>query len=407
MQHQPAVAGEPVVLIADGVFIITQRASLSSKILWEHSPGAWAEKGRTIMAFELEKLFADVFAPLHGDVVTIMYDLPHGEIRDHDEWKERRKMAEEWRRQIVAFSKSYGVLVNPIVTYRATGSDNSDMPEYGMCRGERIRLEDIIRESTVILSMPQYSASAPLMAFAKEYGHLRVASMPMVTKSMEETGLSADYKEVAVACTRLARLFDRADGIDVTFSTGHACYFDISDHKPAFQDNGLLHPGTREDALNFANLPAGEVCTCPNEAGNSRTAGEIPAAIEGETIVFVVENNQIIDVKGEGPIVAEKRQEFHEEAALRGIAEVAIGCNDKAVVTGNILEDEKAGFHWAYGRSDHLGGRVGVEDFSSPDKVRHTDIVYAKGNPIVCARLDFVFPDQTRKTAITDGVLCV
>jgi hypothetical protein len=50
---------------------------------------------------------------------------------------------------------------------------------------------------------------------------------------------------------------------------------------------------------------------------------------------------------------------------------------------------------------------VGVEDFSSPDKVSHVDIVYAKGNPIVCTRLDFVFSDGTRKTAIIDGVRCV
>ena len=31
-----------------------------------------------------------------------------------------------------------------------------------------------------------------------------------------------------------------------------------------------------------------------------------------------------------------------------------------AEVTGCVLEDEKAGFHWAFGRSDHLGGVVGV-----------------------------------------------
>jgi leucyl aminopeptidase (aminopeptidase T) len=245
------------------------------------------------------------------------------------------------------------------------------------------------------------------MGLAKKYEYLRVASMPMVTRSMEETGLSADYKQIAATCARLASFFERADGVEVTFSTGHTCHFDISDHKPAFQDNGLLHPGAGQDAPQFANLPAGEVCTCPNEAENSQTAGEIPVAVGDETIVFVVKNNQIIDVKGDSPIAEEKRQEFREEVALRNIAEVAIGCNDKAVVTGNVLEDEKAGFHWAYGRSDQFGGKVGVKDFSSPDKVCHIDIVYAKGNPIVCKRFDFLFPDGTRKTAIVDGVLCV
>jgi hypothetical protein len=359
------------------------------------------------MAFELEKLFVDVFAPRSGDVVTIMFDLPHGDIPDHKEWRERRKMADGWHRQISGFSRKYGVLVNPIVTYDATGSHNADMPEYGMCRGEEVRLEDIIRNSTIVISMPQFTASAPLVGFMRKYQALRVASMPLATESMQETGLSADYRQLAATCARIAPLFERADGIEVTFSTGHTCYFDLSDHKTVFQDNGLLHPGAAAAAFRFANLPAGEVFTCPNEAENSRTAGEIPAVFGDETIVFVVRNNQIITVKGDGAVAKKKRQEFREEVALRNIAEVAIGCNDRAVVTGNPLEDEKAGFHWAYGRSDHIGGTVGAEDFSSPDKVYHLDIVYAKGNPIVCTRFDFIFPDGTRKTAITDGLLCV
>jgi hypothetical protein len=37
--------------------------------------------------------------------------------------------------------------------------------------------------------------------------------------------------------------------------------------------------------------------------------------------------------------------------------------------------------------------------------VLHQDIVYAKGNPIVCERLDFIFPNRLRKTVIRDGVL--
>ena len=272
-----------------------------------------------------------------------------------------------------------------------------------MCEGKRIRLGDVIRDSTILLAMTQYSASAPLLNSARKYESLRIASMPRIQRSMEETGLSADYAEVAAACARLKPLFERADGIEVTFSTGEFCHFDISDHKPPLVDNGHLHPGSRTDAPYFANLPAGEVCTVPNEAEDSRTAGVIPAVIKGEAVVFAVRANQVLDVSGDGPVAQAMRQAFREEAALRNVAEVAIGCNDKAVVTGNVLEDEKAGFHWAFGRSDQLGGSVGVGSFSSPENVLHKDIVYAKGNPVVCARLDFVFPDGTRRTAILEG----
>jgi hypothetical protein len=359
------------------------------------------------MFFSLEKLFVDVFAPQSGDIVTIMYDLPHDDIYDTNEWRERRQMAEEWHQEIAQFSKKYGLPINPLVKYDATGMHNSDLPEYGLCEGNRVRLENIVRDSTIIISMPQFSASAPLVAFTKKFEDLRVASLPTVNRMMQETGLSADYDQIAKTCAKLAPLFNQADGIEVTFSTGHSCYFDISDHKLVIQDNGRLHPNAGKDDFRFKNLPSGEVCTTPKESEGSKTQGEIPVRYEDELAIMIVKNNQIIDVIGTGLITAEKRALFQDEKALRNIAEVAIGCNDKAVVTGNILQDEKAGFHWAYGRSDHLGGTIGPKDFSTPNKVVHQDIVYAKGNPIVCKRLDFIFPDRTRKTIIREGILSI
>ena len=61
------------------------------------------------MSFSLERLFVDVFAPQAGDVVTIMYDLPRGEIHDTQEWRDRRQMAEEWHREIARFSGKYSL----------------------------------------------------------------------------------------------------------------------------------------------------------------------------------------------------------------------------------------------------------------------------------------------------------
>jgi hypothetical protein len=363
------------------------------------------DDGRKNMAFDLEKLFVDVFAPRPGEVVTVIYDLPHDNIRDNEEWHQRREMAEEWHMKIGAFAISYGMIVNPIVTYMATGSHNADMPEYGIWNGRQTGLEDVIKNSTIVISMPEYSASAPLIGLAKKYADLRIASMPTARKSMEETALSADYKKIAAVCSRLAPLFENSDSIEVTFSTGHVCRFDISDRKRIFKDTGLLYPGERHYNERFANLPAGEVAVCPNEADDSKTAGNIPAVVDDEMIVFVIEANRIVDVDGDGPVAEKRGREFAAEKALRNIAEVAIGCNDRAVVTGNVLEDEKAGFHWAFGRSDHIGGKVGIHDFTSPEKAYHKDIVYARGNPIVCKRFDFIFRNGVRKTAIVDGVL--
>jgi hypothetical protein len=355
------------------------------------------------MPFQLEKFFLDVFAPENGDVLTIMYDLPHDEIQDHPAWQERRVMAREWHDRIKTLAPKLGVRVNPIIEYEATGAHARDLPELGYQEGELVRLEDVASESTILISMPQFSATAPLLVFTQKYDHLRVASMPLVSKSMEETGLSADYNKIANICRQLVPLFEQSDGVEVIFSTGHRCYFDISDHKPAREDNGRLHP--EQKGFRLRNFPSGEVFVVPNESSDSKTTGEIPVRYADEIAVFVVDKNRIVDVQGDGPMTTQKRQEFREERSLANIAEVAIGCNDKAVVTGNLLEDEKAGFHWAYGRSEFLGGTVSSKDFSAPEKVLHQDIVYAKGNPIQCNRLDFIFWDGTRKTAILNGEL--
>ncbi len=357
------------------------------------------------MAFSLEALFVDVFAPRQGEIVTVMYDMPHGEIRDTDEWRERRQLAEEWREEMARFAGKYGLVVSPIVSYQATGAHNADLPEIGLREGRAVRLEDIARDSTIIISMPQFSASAPLIGFTNKFNNLRAASLPMVSKAMQRTGLSADYDRIAEACARLTRIFDKADGIEVTFSTGDVCYFDKSDHKPSMQDDGRLHPDAKGGGPRLRNLPSGEVAVVPNEGPESRTAGTIPVSYGKEIARFVVRRNQIVDVRGSSSTATKMRQRFRDEKALGNIAEVAIGCNDKAVVTGNVLEDEKAGFHWAYGRSDHLGGIVSPKDFSAPGKALHQDIVYAKESPIVCDRLDFIFPDGTKQTVIRDGVL--
>jgi hypothetical protein len=68
-----------------------------------------------------------------------------------------------------------------------------------------------------------------------------------------------------------------------------------------------------------------------------------------------------------------------------------------------VLEDEKAGFHWAYGRSEFLGGTVSAASFRSPDHVLHEDIVYAKGSPIELQSVHLNRPDGSRPQIIGDG----
>ena len=74
------------------------------------------------------------------------------------------------------------------------------------------------------------------------------------------------------------------------------------------------------------------------------------------------------------------------------------------MVTGNVLEDEKVqGVHLAWGRSDHLGGAVGVDDFADARYVVHLDVVYPNGGLVAVAGLVLVYADGTREEIIRDG----
>jgi leucyl aminopeptidase (aminopeptidase T) len=231
--------------------------------------------------------------------------------------------------------------------------------------------------------------------------------MPGVAKFMEESGLSADYNKIGAQCKKLEEIFNRAVGAEAEFSTGHKCFFELPPGKKALIDDGILHPERAGSADALSNLPAGEVFCVPNENEDSKTHGELPHKIGDDVLVYVVEHNRIVDVRGSGPEVERLREKFASDKGWQNIAEFAIGVNDKARVTGIVLEDEKAGFHWAYGRSDHFGGQCGVDKFNSPADVVHQDVVYAKESPIICKKLDFIFADDTRQTLIVDGELQV
>ncbi|MCP5046314.1 MAG: aminopeptidase [bacterium] len=358
--------------------------------------------------FDLKKFFQTIFKPQKGDTVVVMCDVPHaGSIPDHDAWKERRQMASDWRQKLSGFSSEMGFKVTPLVTYLATKGQNQDLPETCRMGDRELSLPDLMKKTTILLAMTEWSATAPLCMFIKEFNRLRFASMPKVERRMENTGLSADYHEISKRCRVLAPLFEEAVGLRVNFSTGHECYFDLTGPAEVGIDDGMLGPERAGTPNAGANLPAGETYVVPNEASDSRTEGTLPIRMGEELIVLEVKNNKVVNVKGQGPDAGYLRINFEKDAGWANIAEVAIGVNDRAEVTGNVLEDEKAGFHFAYGRSDHLDGTVGVDDFISPGNVIHQDIVYAKGSPISASKIEFVFADGSTKQVIRDGGLIV
>lgn len=355
------------------------------------------------MALDLSRLFVDVFDPQPDEVVVVACDLPRRPEDDTPAWADRRAMAAEWREAMEELGRARGFRTVPLLTYPATGANNAELPGTGFLGGREVALEEAILDSTLALFLTQYSATAPLDGLTRRKEDFRAASMPGLARSMQDTALAADYREVARRCRVLAELLEGADALEVRFSTGDECRFDIRFRRPEADDGFLprFKPGDR-----IINLPSGETFIVPYEGERpdepSRTEGILPVQ-EGEDLARLrVAANRIVAVEGNGELVARLTAVFAADPARRNVAEVAFGCNDRARVWGNVLEDEKAGFHWAYGRSDHLGGVVGVGAFASPALVVHQDIVYAAGNPIQVLDATVVRSEQ-RLGVMRDG----
>jgi hypothetical protein len=349
------------------------------------------------------KLFTDVFAPTADDIVLVLVDTPHGTIEDKPGWQQRRRMAETWHQ---AFAE-YPLTTLPLLTYPATGKNNGDLPMTGEQNGQTLPLQAALARASLLVAMTEFSATAPLSKWVAQHPTARAASMPGVLPRMEETALAADYAEVARRTHLLADLLTQADTAIVVFSGGDTLHFDLR-YRYGLADDGQCHPGQSKRLI---NLPSGEAFIVPYEGERegvpSLTSGVIPMKRKGERFRLHVEANRIQRVEGDGAEARAFAAYLQQDPARANVAELGLGCNDRAVVQGVILEDEKAGMHWAYGRSEHLGGVLGPDAFTSPEHVVHQDVVYAPESEIGVARLALHFPDAASVDIIRDNQYCV
>lgn len=354
--------------------------------------------------FDIAQLFRDVVNPQKGEKITFLVDVPHDEIKSNMAWAERLKMAEEWHAGIRALCDGVGAELNPIVAFPATGANNSDLPDKGEADGKKVSLKKILKKTNVCFALTEFSASAPLIKYTEKFPKLRAASLPGLLRSMEQTALAADYKQVAQRAQVLTERLDRAESALTVFSTGHEFTFDLRFRK-SDPDDGYLHAD--KTGIRLINLPSGEACIVPYEGERpgepSQTAGQLPVFLQEDVTVLNVKANRIVGAEATSMAASELVHKLMADRARQNIAELGLGCNPEAVVSGIVLEDEKAGFHWAYGRSDHLGGVVGPEQFAKPENVLHVDVVYARGCPITIKKLIFKYPDHTEETIIEDS----
>ncbi|MBA2240351.1 MAG: aminopeptidase, partial [Solirubrobacterales bacterium] len=187
----------------------------------------------------------------------------------------------------------------------------------------------------------------------------RVATLPGVNEEMLARVMSADMAELrrrggAVAGTLSAGSEARItaeNGTDLTLGLGE---------REAIPDAGDL---TASGA--FGNLPCGEGFISPIEGtANGRlvadgTIGSL--GTPGEPASFEILAGNVVSASGpEGERLLDMLRAAGEGGT--NVAELGIGTNECARVTGNLLEDEKilGTCHVAFGASASIGGTVQV-----------------------------------------------
>lgn len=188
----------------------------------------------------------------------------------------------------------------------------------------------------------------------------RVATMPGITEEMLIRTMTANYEEVAVRTRQVAEMLSQAAVARVTTPAGTDITLPIAGIR-ATASTGLI----REKGQ-WGNLPSGEAYLMPEE-GKANGVVVVDGAMAG---IGLLEEPMAITVKGGLAVAVEggkQAQEFLQQLeavgpGARNVAELGVGTNPNARVTGVILEDEKVlgTVHIAFGNNLSMGGTVDV-----------------------------------------------
>jgi len=180
----------------------------------------------------------------------------------------------------------------------------------------------------------------PLYARAIETG-TRVAFGGRMDRSMLEHEMAADYGALHELTAGLADRLAGSKRVRVTTPGGTDCTFDVTGREWKLDDGVLDTPGA------FGNLPAGEVFISPLATGADGVCvidRSIALAGEGlvdEPIVLTFREGRIVGI--EGGRSAESARTVIAEAGEGAdvVAELGIGTNERARITGSVITDEK------------------------------------------------------------------
>jgi leucyl aminopeptidase (aminopeptidase T) len=176
----------------------------------------------------------------------------------------------------------------------------------------------------------------------------RGATLPGVTADLLARLMAADLPKLKQRSTTLAQLLTDADEAHFTCANGSDLRLDLTGREGIADDGDLTAPGA------FGNLPCGEGFISPLTGDGTLVA----VSVAGRGLA-----TETLTVK-DGRLVDGVLMDALTQAGERGtnLAELGIGTNERATLTGNVLEDEKilGSVHVAFGASAGIGGTVSV-----------------------------------------------
>ena len=193
---------------------------------------------------------------------------------------------------------------------------------------------------------------------ASEAG-VRIGTLPGVTEEMLARLMTGDLEEIRRRGWAVVSRLNSGSEVRITCPHGSDFRFGIEGRL------GIVDAGELSNRGAFGNLPCGEGFIAPIEGTGEGTL-VVDGSIAGVGLLdtptsLTIREGHLTDTTGPAGAALMGLLSAHGPDGTN-LAELGIGTNEEAILTGNILEDEKilGTAHVAFGASAAIGGTVQV-----------------------------------------------
>ncbi len=211
----------------------------------------------------------------------------------------------------------------------------------------------------VVLAPTIQSLSHTAARKAASEAGVRIATLPGVTEEMLARLMNGDLEEMRRRGWAIVNTMNRGSQVRIADANGTDLRFSIEGRE------GIVDAGELSGRGAFGNLPCGEGFIAPVEGtaeGTLVVDGSIAAiGLVESPVQLAIEGGHLVGATGDQGAQLMELLTPHGPGGTN-VAELGIGTNEEAILTGNILEDEKifGTAHVAFGASAGIGGTVQV-----------------------------------------------